>query len=132
MSFSGDIKKFTAKTEDVAEKTIRGTALSIFSQIVLRTPVDTGRLRGNWQTDLNNVKQVEIERVDQSGSAAIREASEETGKYRLGDFITMSNNLPYAEPIENGSSDQAPTGMVKAVVLDFKRKVRDSLRKSKR
>ena len=37
----------TREAEAKAEKVFRGTSLAMFSSIVKRTPVDTGRLKGN-------------------------------------------------------------------------------------
>ena len=115
MSFSSDIGKWNDKVEKAATRIFRGTALSLFGKIVVRTPVDTGRLRGNWQVQLNSAPTGILEGTKvQSGST----------KAKLGDSIYIVNNLPYAEVIENGSSNQAPQGMVKVTVAEFKQVVR--------
>jgi len=132
MSFSGDIKKFTDKTERAALFVFRGTSLDIFSKIILRTPVDTGRLRLNWQANLNIPKQGELGGSDKSGGKAIGEASATASKARITDSIYLMNNLPYAEVIENGSSDQAPQGMVKVTVTEFQRIVNQKARQAKK
>ena len=36
-----------------------------------------------------------------------------------GDVIYLTNNLPYAVPLEEGYSKQAPAGMVALTVQDF-------------
>jgi len=53
MSFGKDIAKFNKKVDKVATNIFRGTALGLFGKVILRTPVDTGRLRGNWFASIN-------------------------------------------------------------------------------
>lgn len=128
MSFSSDLKKFADKTERNAEKVFRGTALSIFSHVIKRTPVDTGRLRGNWQANINRPAQGTTSINDKTGSQAISSAATESMQAKLGDSIYLVNNLPYAKVIEDGSSKQAPQGMVKVTVAEFTREVEKQAR----
>jgi len=37
----------------------------------------------------------------------------------LGDIVYLANNLPYAQRLEDGWSQQAPEGMVKLTVQRF-------------
>ena len=113
MSFSSDIGKWNDKVEKAATKIFRGTALSLCGKIIVRTPVDTGRLRGNWQVTLNAAPTgiLDSTKVQDAGDAK---------RAKLGDSVYIINNLPYAEVIENGSSKQAPQGMVKVSVAEFK------------
>jgi len=124
MSFSSDIAKFNKKFDKAAANIFRGTALGLFGKVVLRTPVDTGRLRGNWYASINSPSK----KVDGS------EEGYEGIVYRakLGDSIFLVNNLPYAKVIEDGThSQQAPHGMVKVTVAEFQRVVKQHLRKHK-
>ena len=123
MSFNSDIKKFNTRFDKAATNIFRGTALGLFGKVILRTPVDTGRLRGNWFASINRPsKQVD-------GSAEGYEGA--VFKAKLGDSIYLVNNLPYAKVIEDGSSAQAPQGMVKGVVIEFNRVVKANARKYK-
>lgn len=124
MTFKNDIAKFNAKAIAKATLTFRGTALGLFSRIVLRTPVKSGRLRGNWQTQINSAPDSMLDVEDKTGSGVINEAFKKMAKVKLGDSIFFINNLPYALPIEDGSSLQAPAGMVKVTVAEFKAIVR--------
>ena len=111
MSFSDDIGKWNNKVEKEATRIFRGTALSLFGKIVVRTPVDTGRLRGNWQVQLNSAP-----------TGILEGTKEQSGKTtaKLGDSIYIVNNLPYAEVIENGDATHKPHGMIKLSVAEFK------------
>ena len=56
MSFSSDIQKFNKRTERRIISVIKGAAEEGFRQVVEQTPVDTGRLRGNWRIGVNRVQ----------------------------------------------------------------------------
>ena len=121
MSFLGDIKRFNKKAEEAAEKIFRGTSLSLFSKVIMRTPVDTGRLRGNWSAGINNPGDGNYQSV--------------VARARLGDSLFLTNNLPYAGVIEMGrvnnkGSYQAPKGMVRVTISEFKQVVRAQARKA--
>jgi hypothetical protein len=119
MSFKDQIAKFNKKAKRKATLKFRGTALSMFSHVILRTPVKSGRLRGNWQSRLNKPASGTLEVNDATGSKAISEAGETVARAKLGDSIFLVNNLPYAQGIEDGNSQQAPSGMVKVTVAEF-------------
>lgn len=132
MSFQSDIKKFTDKAEISAEKVFRGSALTIFRAVILRTPVDTGRLRANWQCSLNIPSGGEIDGTDKTGSGAISAAASKTNDAKLSDSIYLVNNLPYAQAIEDGhSQEQAPAGMVKTTISEWNRVVAEKARQNK-
>ena len=140
MSFSDDIGKWNNKVEEAATKIFRGTSLSLFSKIVLRTPVGNpsiwkhpkapkgytgGRLRANWQVNINSAPTGLVEGKDENGGKTINGAVNEIFRAKLGDSIYFINNLPYADIVENGRhSKQAPQGMVKVTVAEFKQVVR--------
>jgi len=127
VSFASELRNFTVKAERNAEKVFRDTTIALFSQIIKRTPVKTGRLRGNWQTDVNREKEAVIERS--GAEAAINEVVLEASQANLGDSIYLTNNLPYAKVIEDGSSTQAPSGMVKVTALEFEREIKKQSRR---
>ncbi len=124
MSFSNDIKKFNEKTQKAATNVFRGTALSLMNKIVLRTPVDTGRLRGNWFSSINRASN----QVDGNGERY----TSTTGKAKLSDSIFFVNNLPYAQVIEDGDGNRPPHGMVKVTIAEFQQVVRQNARKARK
>lgn len=146
MTFSDAMSKFNQKAEKAMTKTFRGTALSLFSKIVIRTPVGNpslwkskppkgyvgGRLRGNWQVSLRKFPGGTIGGADEAGSKTISKGKSAVNAAKLGDIIYISNNLPYAGVIENGSSTQAPQGMVRVTVAEFQAVVDANVRKAKR
>lgn len=118
--------KAIRETEEDVEKVFRGTAFAMFSKIISLTPLDTGRLRGNWQTTLNKPAKSEV--VDGNPTS---EALSVTKQANIKDAVFMANNLPYAGVIEEGSSTQAPQGMVKITVDKFTQELEKQARKVK-
>lgn len=123
MSFGKDIQAFNDKVTKAATNIFRGTALSLMGKIVKRTPVDTGRLRNNWFPSLNRPS-TQVDGGKGSNAAVAFKA-------KLGDEIYFTNNLPYAQEIENGNSKQAPQGMVKVTVTEYQQVIKEAVRNNK-
>ena len=100
MSFSADLSKYARKTINNAANVSRAAKISLFSGIISDTRVDTGRLRGNWQTSTGAPKLAEIEREFPEGtpdSVLFQETMENVTAFGA-DYMT--NNLPYAVVME--------------------------------
>lgn len=111
--FTASLAAFGKVTRNEAQLIFQKIALELDTRIVLGTPVDEGRARGNWFASLNSPSSaVDEEARDKSGSKAIASVTNTVGAAELGDTVWMTNNLPYILPLENGSSKQAPAGMV--------------------
>lgn len=130
MSFSGDMRRFVTKTAAAHNTITRVATLELFSGIVKLTPVDTGRARGNWLTGVHRPVTGETERLDKTGRSAIAEISENTPA-GAGQVTYLSNNLPYIEDLERGSSKQAPEGMVRKNMDRVQKMVDAAIRKNK-
>lgn len=118
--FESQLRGFGIKALDKVDKVRRASVLELFKLVIMATPVDTGRLRGNWQTTINSPAGSEISRDDPSGAAALAEAMANLGS--LADVVWFTNNLPYAERIEyEGWSRQAPEGMVRRHLAQWQR-----------
>lgn len=129
MSFTSDLSQFRLKVEKNLEQTYRATSISLFKRVILKTPVDSGRLAANWQADIAKPAIGTTFSVDPSKSKTIEQATETALKANLNQSLFLVNNLPYAPSIENGSSKQAPEGMVKSAISDFKREVETQAKK---
>ena len=117
--FANDLAKFEAKTSEKLDLAVRKIALELFSRIIMRTPVDTGRARANWQVAIGTIPSGTLELNDKSGQATINKVQAASMGLVAGDVIYLTNNLPYAVPLEEGYSQQAPAGMVALTVQDF-------------
>jgi hypothetical protein len=102
--FNAEVRKFTKRlTRDELVLFHKKIHLEALRRVVLKTPVDTGRARGNWQTTLGTPADGEVDRLDKRGGGVI--ASEGLGKLTLlRAFSTswLTNNVPYIEVLERG------------------------------
>jgi hypothetical protein len=98
MSFSANVSAFAKETKSSVDEAVRTIKIELFSSVILDTRVDTGRLRGNWQTTTGSPADGEIDRLDPLGSGATREVRQGV-KPDTVDYLT--NNLPYAEVWED-------------------------------
>lgn len=119
MSFDKDIRKFNKKFDRGAEQVLRRSVLIIFSSVIKRTPVKTGALRANWQLGINEKPTGTVTSGGKVYGSAIGPVKAGTDGAKIGDTLYLVNNLPYAQVIENGSSKQAPHGMVKLAVAEW-------------
>lgn len=124
MSFSLEIAKFGDATAKRVQQVRRGVTLKLFNSVILDTPVDTGRARANWQVSEAEPKQETVDRVDKSGRGPMAEVEAVTNKSDGDVSLFLSNNLPYIEGLENGTSKKAPEGMVRKNVLRFGRLIK--------
>jgi hypothetical protein len=128
MSFGQNISNWTERVKKRHNQVFRGVALRVFASVVFRTPVDTGRARGNWQTDINKDNNAELSIDDKGGLMVYRNAQQSASRVKLGDQFYLFNNLGYVQGLEDGNSLQAPNGMVKVTVANFKNIVSDVVR----
>lgn len=119
MTFQQDLDRaYKKKVIGTLEKTVRAVALIVDSALVNTTPVDTGRARSNWLPSLN-IPDVRI--VEPGQKPNIRNA---ILQYNIADNILITNNLPYIQKLNDGSSKQAPAGFVDAALQVGKQAVR--------
>ncbi|MDH3377781.1 MAG: HK97 gp10 family phage protein [Gammaproteobacteria bacterium] len=113
-SFNKALKNFSE--EEMPEQHLKlqkRVALDLLRRIVFRTPVDTGRARGNWQVNLGRALEQSVNQLDRAGVSTLAQGAgvinRSTNPYAI---ITIFNNVNYIKFLEGGSSQQAPSGMV--------------------
>lgn len=142
--FIRKVEEFSQKLPaEQVQRLHRAIALEALSRVVLKTPVDTGRARGNWQVTQGTPATGTVETEDPSGSATISKGSGEALAARPFTITWISNNLPYIEVLEfgqfkppnpgpskqkrqrgkvlvkDGFSVKAPEGMVRVTVMEL-------------
>jgi hypothetical protein len=118
--FKAEVGRFAeeevpAKVRQVQQK----IGLQALRGVVNKTPVDTGRARGNWQTTLGDPATGTLETTDPGGNQTIARGSNTVTTADPFSVIWLSNNLPYIERLEDGYSQQAPNGMVSTTVTEI-------------
>lgn len=146
MSFTADLNRFINLTEQKMNLVYRVTALELFNRIVLRTPVGNpdlwknppgpnaeryvgGRLRANWQFTLGQPADGVKDTTNYSGNEGAVAAQLGTPGVNIHHVVYFTNNLPYAQAIEEGHSyRQAPQGMVKVTLSEYPRILQEAAR----
>lgn len=122
MSWSNPPRTFAKTVKADHRTTCVRAGLEILSRVVLSTPVDTGRARGNWQTDTGSIPAGETDTLDPSGAATISDGSATISRAPLFPKIHIANNLPYIGALNYGKppgtqhSKQAPLHFVELAV----------------
>lgn len=129
-SFSIDIKRFADKVKGREKAFLHKLLIEIDTGVVLMTPVDTGRARSNWNIGVNNVDLTERETEDNAQSV-IERAKKIIRQVVVGDVIYISNNVKYIKFLEDGSSEQAPSGMVALTLQRIQQIQGDALKYAK-
>ena len=94
----------------------RAVSLNLLRLLVKASPVDTGRFRGNWFVSTDTPFRGTEENRRQS--TAINEGNSVIASAIKISYptITLSNNLPYAERLNQGHSRQAPAKFVELTI----------------
>jgi|GEM_PF-2227722 len=94
------------------------------------TPVDIGRLKGNWQFTIGEPAEGEIERIDPSpegtpGAETQREVLGLMARWNPGDWLWFHNGAPYATAINDGDGGREAFHMVERTVAHLQQWVGD-------
>ncbi|HCC5759898.1 MULTISPECIES: HK97 gp10 family phage protein [Citrobacter] len=109
--WSIDPSVFMNQVEEDVGKKLRFISLQLLNEIVSRSPVDTGRFRANNQVSIGSPEYSTTDTTDKNGSVTLQQGSAVIAQGKPYSVIYIQNNLPYAEPLENGHSQQAPAGI---------------------
>lgn len=133
--FVNVIEKFTHIVGLRGDTVIRKLAFDAFDGLLRRSPVDTGRFRASWRLGINRVNEsVSPERTRASkrggksaGSSA--EIGEQVKAFnaKFGDTVHITNNLPYAQALEDRHSNQAPAGVLEITFFELTFKLNKTL-----
>jgi len=101
---------------------LRKTALVVDQVVITGTPVKSGRARSGWDVAIgvepNTVPSSEPVSAEAGTAEALSQGRRVIEGYRSGQpGIYISNGLPYIQALEDGSSGQAPAGMVDQAAL---------------
>ena len=117
--FTAQLDAFAAKAKGNIDLVVRKVTLDMFRRVVIKSPVDTGRFKGNWQSAIGSIPLGTLTNLDKTGGGTLARVSQVALKSKAGDIIYLINNLPYARPLEYGWSKQAPGGMVRLTIQEY-------------
>ncbi|AIG00929.1 hypothetical protein HZ99_01570 [Pseudomonas fluorescens] len=105
---------FADVVEEDLTKRVRTIALAMLQEIVLRSPVDTGRFRNNNIVSIVSPVYASTVETDASGAGTISRGAAAMSGLEPYTTVFIQNNLPYAQRLEDGHSKQAPPGGIYA------------------
>ncbi len=122
--FDRQLKKFEKVVETNSNSFLRKVLGLCFNGVTFRSPVDEGRFRAEWRVRLN---QPDLSTDDEGAVSVVVAGSPPTSselakligptrRIKPGDYAWITNNLPYADFLERGGSDQAPDGVAQKTV----------------
>jgi hypothetical protein len=125
--FSRRIRRRGRQIEANANLIKRKVALIADRELVLGTPVDTGRARSNWlvslQSPISDAREPyfpgsRLGRGERANAqAAIDQAMSKIGVAAPGQTIFIANNVKYIGLLNEGWSAQAPAGFVQSAIM---------------
>ena len=118
-SFSADLNAFSKRTGVDLEVVVRKVALEIFDGVTEKTPVDTGRAKGNWNMSVGSMDTS----IDDSATSTAKGQPAKTPSINFTGGIRpvyITNSLPYIYALEYGHSQQAPKGMLSITLNEIR------------
>ena len=116
------LRKVTEALNEFVVGIQRNIIEEVATEVVARTPVDTGFARGNWIAGINAPPLVPVTTLDPTALAAPARISSLAQFLRPNDTFFIVNNATYIELLNRGYSPQAPPGFITiAVTLGVQR-----------
>lgn len=133
--FHSNVDAWIQAASDGLLDVVRIACEDIHRDLVMTSPVDTGRFRGNWQITFNEPPLYALNEYDKEGGKTIQ-----SGKRILGLIggkgsgvtkVYFSNMLIYANALEYGHSKQAPAGVLGIVAVRLRSYFANAVRQSR-
>jgi hypothetical protein len=141
MSDNDDIREFEINLRNFVEKQlpekhaqiVKKAAMQVLMGVIMETPVDTGRARGNWMVTVGSPARTSIgpEKFGAPGSIPEKKAETQVAEATINkgekiiktasprrQIIWITNNLPYIIRLEEGWSKQTPPNCMVALTVE--------------
>lgn len=125
--FFKDFKKLTLERVNVLQRRV---FLGISKMVIESTPVDSGRARGGWHGDVENMTPGADFQGD-AGAAfnhAMASVLDASSRHKDGQDLCLGNGVAYISYLNSGSSKQAPNGMTDKAIMAYSRFVEQEAR----
>lgn len=139
-SFGKQVDDFIGKAQQQARVKVGTICATLHRDIVMDTPVDTGRARANWQATISTPASAATTSTDPSGASTVA-AGQAAATMAYGNVFWIVNNLPYIASLEfglygnppgsangpktvGGYSKQSPRGMARIAIQNLERDLR--------
>ncbi len=105
MTFAAQINSFEQKYEKRCTTLLKKVSLDLFRKVVLKTPVDTGRARGNWMVGINSIPTKTQLKIDKKPMSRI---VHDVSYAKFGDNVALTNSVNYIGKLEYGGYPKSP------------------------
>lgn len=119
-NYKQQIAATKAGIRKLGDVTLAQASLAVQREVMMNTPVKTGRARSNWFMNIESSSDKITD--DTTGKNAV-EGATTSESIKGGDTVHITNNLPYIERLNDGHSQQSPAGFVAAATLVARKKV---------
>ncbi len=142
--FSLDLSAYIAKAKGDVDTVVKTVVMDVARRLIYSSPVGDpsywqdlppkgyvgGTFRANWQMGINVSQSGTFDETDAKGTVSedrIRAVLSSVSGAESGNRFVITNNLPYAQRLEDGWSRQAPVGMVMKTVIEWRNIVDDAV-----
>ena len=132
MGLHSDLQRIAQRNKQKAVKVMQNSLMRIGGKIVVMSPVRDGIFKGSWMSAYGAPEASPDNNIDPTGASAIGRLKAKLDVLKGGTVFYFTSNLPYAERLEYGWSEQAPAGMVRVSVASWQSIVEDEIRKAAR
>lgn len=132
--FRVDLDKFRKSIDVDMSILMKAVSLQAFTGITKRTPVDTGFARASWTVGFGRTLASKLDRpkfiLDPNSRERARSLNEaqlsrlRAKKIRPYSLVVIANFASYSPLLEDGSSRQAPRGMVAVTLAEIASRMR--------
>lgn len=130
LTAKGGAEKIAAITKNNVAQVMRMATVEFYRQVIISTPVDTGRARHGWNITINSPSDTvppegkySMPNIEEHGLSTIISVSPEQ-------VIYITNRVHYIEKLNGGSSRQAPARFVELAAERVQRGISKLVRKS--
>ena len=132
MRLDFNTKKLATKVNQNAAKFVRKVVLDGMTNLIRQNPVDTGRSKANWSTSVGSPGADEFEMLGgktkinkKSAPADFARSVEGISEFKLGQTMFLYNNMPYMLALDQGTSQQAPSGWIRNTAIAMQKKLNE-------
>lgn len=126
IQFNKEIRDFSRSIPQKALVLQKQIVLEALRRLIEKTPVDTGRARGNWQVTIGRPAGGSLDQTDADGQETITAGLAVLAGLKDEQIVWTSNNVDYIEDLEHGHSRQAPHGMLAVTVQELRALFREA------
>ena len=83
------------RAESTLDEFVRAVKIELFTGVINDTRVDTGRMKGNWQTTVGISTGQVLQETDKSGVRTVTVMGRNVGG--AGETTYLTNNVPYVQ-----------------------------------